>query len=1537
VSAGGVDLGSAHGSIEIEVAKAIANIDHVQRSLNAFGKSSTSAFDKLQGTGRVMTGFGVAVLGGLGLAVNTAANFEEQMSAVAAVTNATGAEFEALRQKALDLGKSTSFSASDAAQAIEELGKAGVSTEDILRGAADGAVALAAAAGVAVPQAAMVMSNALNIFNLSGDQAVHVADVFAAAANKSASDVTDLAAGMAQAGAVAASFGLTIEDTAGALALFADNGLRGSDAGTSLKTALLSMLDPTAKQADLMDQLGLSFFDAQGQFIGLDGVAGQLRDRLAGLTEEERNTALAVLFGSDAVRAANILYKEGTKGVQEYREAVDDAGAAQRAAATRLDNFKGSLEQLKGSVETLAIVIGSALLPPLRTIVDAATAAVNALLELPEPLQKIAAFGGAAAGVIATLAGGFILLAPQVIAAVQAFKAMLPFLLGISGPVALIVGALAALGVAYKVNLFGFRDAVSSVANSVQTTFGKIVAAAGPIRDVIAALFGTKFQAGGKFTSQSQAIQAAVTSLSKVFGLNFEQVRAVQTALVQLAKPLRQLRNTYRDVTQAAALFFDIMRNPQDIAAMAELSKRLGRLFGKDLGRQLTTSIVRLGRAFKGFGAAVEQATRFDLGKWLSLQGMLNLLVRGVTDFTQFLRRELIPALGPILLAAITGTTAALAFLGAHMTEIAVVVSGLARLVGSTLAAPFRTLAALLRGDFAGAVDAALAPLRTLLDGGGDLVGWALRVGPPVVSAWASDLWDWLKTDGIPGFFDLVGEVTGWALTVGAPRVFVWAEDAWAWLKERLFGGASSRGDGTEMWEPFSITNWILNVLEPTVTGWLKDTAGDAWAGVKAAAGWAFAGTAALGDWTLDTVAPLVTGWLKDTAADAWAGLKAAAGWAWSGLVDLGDWTLSTIVPTVTGWLKDVASDVWAGLKAAAGWAWDNTADLGTVTISAGIAFAQDAANDLWSLANDGAAWLKTKLDSGLTAVVALGAVSVAAVVGFADDAANDLHALATDGAAWLKPKLSAGLTEVVDVGTVFVKAIVLLSGDVEFTRVATAIKDGVVGAIGRATDFGAGIVTAVKATIAGIADWNITAEDVFNAGTAVGSAIHDALAKGTVFAADVAAGLVTGIKTAVTSINLTEVDWSGLPKKIADGAVGVLKAGAEGTAKVAAAIGLFIAGAVTGIVFGEDVKFDDVATAIAGGIALAMTKVEGLGQGILNGIATAIGAAIDAGDFLSEGLTIAKQAVSAVASGFTGADFSSVGTAIWNGIKGAVTAAIPSGFIQTIVDAIIGSEPSGTAALGSGAVGAGGSQVMPLRRIPKIPRRAEDSTATFAADTTAVAEAAAFVMSLGKEWEAARFTADLLADPQAVKDAGNLSRQIGTQWDSASFSADFTADTRGVRDAVSLAFSLGNQWDGAVFSSRLTMDTSALDRAVEHAAAAAQQIRDLLPSSPAKKGPLSKPISWDYIADGLRRSLAGMGATTETAMARVNRALTPGVSAAFSPNGAHLATAPSRGTTVIVNHHNYALSEGDLVRVMRESRQGREAHEWISDGARYS
>jgi hypothetical protein len=187
------------------------------------------------------------------------------------------------------------------------------------------------------------------------------------------------------------------------------------------------------------------------------------------------------------------------------------------------------------------------------------------------------------------------------------------------------------------------------------------------------------------------------------------------------------------------------------------------------------------------------------------------------------------------------------------------------------------------------------------------------------------------------------------------------------------------------------------------------------------------------------------------------------------------------------------------------------------------------------------------------------------------------------------------------------------------------------------------------------------------------------------------------------------------------------------------------------------------------------------------------------------------------------------------------------------------------------------------------------------------------------------------------VKDAGNLSRQIGTQWDSASFSADFTADTRGVRDAVSLAFSLGNQWDGAVFSSRLTMDTSALDRAVEHAAAAAQQIRDLLPSSPAKKGPLSKPISWDYIADGLRRSLAGMGATIETAMARVNRALTPGVSAAFSPNGAHLATAPSRGTTVIVNHHNYALSEGDLVRVMRESRQGREAHEWISDGARYS
>ena len=185
---------------------------------------------------------------------------------------------------------------------------------------------MAASAGVGIPQAATAVANALNIFPSQATRRCTSPTCSPTLANKSATDVGDLQQAIAQVGTVASQFGLTLEDTAGALALFADAGLKGSDAGTSLKTALTAMLAPTSTGAQKMRELGLTFRDAQGHFVGLATAADQLRAALGPLTQAQRDAALAAIFGQDAIRVGAILYKQGGAAVTEYTAAVNASG-----------------------------------------------------------------------------------------------------------------------------------------------------------------------------------------------------------------------------------------------------------------------------------------------------------------------------------------------------------------------------------------------------------------------------------------------------------------------------------------------------------------------------------------------------------------------------------------------------------------------------------------------------------------------------------------------------------------------------------------------------------------------------------------------------------------------------------------------------------------------------------------------------------------------------------------------------------------------------------------------------------------------------------------------------------------------------------------------------------------------------------------------------------------------------------------------------------------------------------------------------------
>lgn len=338
---------------------------------------------RLHEVAEAATGMGVAVGAAfVGIAM-AAARFDKAMDEVDAVTETSAEGLQRLADAAIEAGLATQYSATEAAGAIAELGRAGMNTTDILQGGLRGALALAAAGQVGLEEAAIVTTKALHSFGLEGNQASHVADVLTAAANKSATNVHEMALASKMSTLVAAQMGLTLEETAGALALFAQNALAGSDGGTSLKVMLMMLAHPTIKSSKLMKQLGLDFFDANGKFVGLADTAAQLQTALSGLTEEQRNYAITQIFGADASRAANVLYKAGAAGVNEYTEAVNDAGIAQRTAATLTDNLAGDWERLNGAVETFAIKSGGGANEGLRGLTQGATFLVQKLAQLP--------------------------------------------------------------------------------------------------------------------------------------------------------------------------------------------------------------------------------------------------------------------------------------------------------------------------------------------------------------------------------------------------------------------------------------------------------------------------------------------------------------------------------------------------------------------------------------------------------------------------------------------------------------------------------------------------------------------------------------------------------------------------------------------------------------------------------------------------------------------------------------------------------------------------------------------------------------------------------------------------------------------------------------------------------------------------------------------------------------------------------------------------------------------------------------------------
>lgn len=414
-----------------------AAMDRAGTSLTGFQRrqveqasAQKKTFDALTTVGKGFLTLGVVAGVGFGLAEKAALNFNKQMALVGTLAQASPAQLKVLSNAALTVGQRFGYTATQVAQAEAELIKAGLSTSQVLGGALTGALTLAAAAQTDVATATEITVSAMTQFGLQASSVPHIADLLAAGADKALGSAVDLGDALNHVGTTAHQFGFSLDETVAVLASFANAGQIGQRAGTELNTALALLVRPSKAGAVLMQRYGFSIYDAAGNVKSFAAIADNLQTSFKGLSKEQRNSALATLFGTKSIQAANILYAEGAKGVQLWLGRVEAAGFATQQAAGKLDSLSGDLTKLKAAFETGLIKTGDEASSSLRGLVQDLTALVTWFDNLSPTARTVALdIAGVTAGI--GLVGGSALIAvPKVVALTAAVKTLKTQLLG---------------------------------------------------------------------------------------------------------------------------------------------------------------------------------------------------------------------------------------------------------------------------------------------------------------------------------------------------------------------------------------------------------------------------------------------------------------------------------------------------------------------------------------------------------------------------------------------------------------------------------------------------------------------------------------------------------------------------------------------------------------------------------------------------------------------------------------------------------------------------------------------------------------------------------------------------------------------------------------------------------------------------------------------------------------------------------------------------------------------------------------------------
>lgn len=466
---------------------ALSKIDVAGQKMETVGNSIAGAGKKMMGVTTVIGGVGVA-------AVKTAADFDSAMSQVAAVSGATGKDFDALRNKAREMGAKTKFSATEAAEAMNYMAMAGWKTEDMLDGI-EGVMNLAAASGEDLATTSDIVTDALTAFGLSAKDSGHFADILAAASSNANTNVSMMGETFKYCAPIAGALGFSAEDTAEAIGLMANAGIKSSQAGTALRTIMNNLAGDVKISGKAIGDITIATTNADGSMRDLSDILADCRSAFGNLTESEKAQAAESLVGKNAMSGFLALMNAGEGDIEKLSSAIDNCdGSAEKMATTMQDNLAGQLTILKSQLQELAISFGDILMPAIRSIVSKLQGFVDKLNGMDEGTKRtivtiallVASIGpllviiGTTISKIGVAMQGFVKLANGVSklkVAIQGGTGVLgklgAALGGVSAPVLAVVAVIAVLVAAF-VHLWrtneGFHDAIIGTWNRIKDT-----------------------------------------------------------------------------------------------------------------------------------------------------------------------------------------------------------------------------------------------------------------------------------------------------------------------------------------------------------------------------------------------------------------------------------------------------------------------------------------------------------------------------------------------------------------------------------------------------------------------------------------------------------------------------------------------------------------------------------------------------------------------------------------------------------------------------------------------------------------------------------------------------------------------------------------------------------------------------------------------------------------------------------------------------------------------------------------------------------